>query len=100
MIIDHIGFSVSDPDTSNAFYSTALAPLGIVKIIEVEGWSGFGKNGKPEFWFGKGESPQLPIHIAFVAENRTQVDEFYRTALTSGGTDNGAPGIREITWTT
>lgn len=96
MIIDHIGFSVSNSERSNEFYSKALAPLGIVKTMEVEGWTGFGKNGKPELWFGKGDTPQLPMHIAFTAENRKQVDQFYEAALAAGGKDNGTPGIREI----
>ena len=60
MIIDHIGFAVSSPETSIEFFSKALEPLGIVRLMEVEGWSGFGKNGKPEFWIGKGDSAQLP----------------------------------------
>ena len=96
MLIDHLGLAVSNPGRSNEFYSKVLAPLGIVKIMEVEGWIGFGKNGKPEFWFGKGDTPQLPMHIAFTADNRKQVDQFYEAALAAGGKDNGAPGIREI----
>jgi catechol 2,3-dioxygenase-like lactoylglutathione lyase family enzyme len=32
--------------------------------------------------------------IAFVAENRAQVDAFYEAALAAGGRDNGAPGLR------
>ncbi len=96
MIIDHIGFAVSDAEKSIEFYSKALAPLGIERIMEFEGWTGFGKNGKPEFWFGKGESPQTPMHIAFSADSREQVDQFYEAALAAGGKDNGAPGIREI----
>ena len=96
MIIDHIGFAVSSPETSIEFFSKALEPLGIVRLMEVEGWSGFGKNGKPEFWIGKGDSAQLPMHVAFSADNRKQVDQFYQAALAAGGKDNGAPGIREI----
>ena len=96
MIIDHIGFAVSDAEKSIEFYSKALAPLGIERIMEFEGWTGFGKNGKPDFWFGKGDSPQTPMHIAFSADSREQVDQFYEAALAAGGKDNGAPGIREI----
>ena len=96
MIIDHIGFSVSDFERSKEFYSKALSPLGIEKIMEFEGWAGFGKNGKPKLWFGKDDTPQLPMHIAFSAENREQVNQFYEAALAAGGKDNGAPGIREI----
>ncbi len=36
------------------------------------------------------------MHIAFAAESRAQVDEFYKAALEAGGKDNGAPGIREM----
>ena len=96
MIIDHIGFAISDHDKSKAFYTAALAPLGIGLVMEVEGWMGFGKKGKPEFWFGVGDKPHEPMHIAFLADNREQVRQFYAAALAAGGKDNGAPGVREI----
>ncbi len=66
MIIDHIGLAVSDYDESKRFFCRALAPLGIEPIMEVQGWAGLGRAGKPEFWFG------------------------------AGGTDNGPPGLREV----
>jgi catechol 2,3-dioxygenase-like lactoylglutathione lyase family enzyme len=96
MIIDHIGLAVSDYEKSKRFFTEALAPLGIGLMMEVEGWAGLGKAGKPEFWFGTHTQPQRPLHIAFVAESREQVRAFYRAALAAGGTDNGPPGIREI----
>lgn len=67
--------------------------------MEVQGWSGFGKTFKPEFWIGpiEGKPAHPPMHICFVAESRDQVDEFYKVATeTLGATCNGAPGIREI----
>ena len=36
-----------------------------------------------------------PVHIAFVAESREQVDAFHRAGIEAGGRDNGAPGVRE-----
>ncbi len=96
MIIDHIGLTVSDYEKSKQFFSKVLAPLGIEVVIEVQGWAGLGKSGKPEFWFGKQSSTQTPMHIAFTAESRAQVRAFYETALQAGAKDNGAPGIREI----
>lgn len=96
MIIDHIGLAVSDYERSKAFFTRALAPLGIEPLMEVEGWAGFGKRGKPEFWLGAHAQKQNPMHIAFAAESRAQVDAFYRAALAAGATDNGPPGIREI----
>lgn len=96
MIIDHLGFAISDYERSRAFYVEALAPLGIELTFEVQGWGGFGKNGKPEFWIGPGEQPKTSLHVAFAADSRKQVDEFYKAAIAAGGKDNGAPGIREI----
>ena len=96
MIIDHIGIAVSDYEKSKDFYSKALAPLEIELVAEVQGWAGFGKEGKPEFWFGLGKEAQNPMHIAFVANTREMVDMFYKAAIEAGAQDNGKPGIREI----
>lgn len=95
MTIDHIMLSVSDYEKSKEFYTQALSPLNITQAMEFEGWSAFGKEGKPVFWFGKGKTPQHSMHIAFSADNRQQVDQFYRAALAAGGRDNGEPGLRE-----
>lgn len=96
MIIDHVGLAVSDAARSQAFYSRALAPLGIEKLMEIDGWAGFGREGKPEFWFGEGEQAQAPMHLAFSAASREAVDAFHAAALAAGGSDNGAPGLRAI----
>ena len=96
MIIDHVGLAVSDYERSKEFYCKALAPLGIELVVEVQGWAGLGRAGKPQFWFGTHSEPQRPLHIAFAAENREQVRAFYSAALAAGGSDNGPPGIREI----
>jgi len=96
MIIDHIGFAVSDYEKSKRFFTQALAPLGVELVMEVQGWSGLGKGGKPELWFGANAEPQPPMHLAFIAGTREQVREFYAAALAAGGKDNGPPGIREI----
>ncbi|MGC4027679.1 MAG: VOC family protein [Steroidobacteraceae bacterium] len=96
MIIDHIGLAVSDYSQSKAFFTRALAPLGITLVMEVEGWAGFGRDGKPELWFGTHSQVQNPMHIAFVAGSRDQVNAFYEAALKAGARDNGPPGVREI----
>lgn len=96
MIIDHVELVVSDYAASKAFYSSSLAPLNIGLVMEVHGCAGFGKNGKPEFWFRADQPAHQPLHIAFVAETRNEVDQFFRAAIDAGGRDNGAPGLREI----
>ncbi|MET3464550.1 putative lactoylglutathione lyase [Variovorax sp. 1133] len=41
----------------------------------------------------EGASP-TPLHLAFAADSRSQVDAFHRAAMDAGGRDNGAPGLR------
>ena len=96
MILDHIGLNVSDTQASKAFFSAALAPLGVSVVMEVQGWVGLGKDGKPDFWFGAGGTPHAGMQLAFTAGSRAQGRACYAAALAAGGTDNGAPGIREI----
>lgn len=93
--IDHIGVSVADVEVSKAFYTKVLETLGMELLLEEQGWIGFGRNAKPEFWLGPKENAFQNLHIAFVAENRAQVDDFYEVAIAAGGKDNGMPGVRE-----
>ncbi len=97
-MLDHMGFGVGDYERSKAFYSQALAPLGISLLMEpVAAAAGFGKDGKPFFWveaFGQALTGRL--HIAFAADDRAAVDAFHAAALAAGGTDNGGPGVRAI----
>jgi catechol 2,3-dioxygenase-like lactoylglutathione lyase family enzyme len=94
MILDHVTLRVRDVARSRAFYVAALAPLGISVLMENQGAVGFGKPGKPQFWLGPGYAPSGPLHVAFVAADRTQVRAFHAAALAAGGTDHGAPGLR------
>lgn len=96
MLIDHLGIAISNYDESKEFYSKVLTPLGIELIVEVQGWAGFGKNGKADFWFGPDEIIHPPMHIAFAADSRDKVDQFYEVAIAAGATDNGKPGLREV----
>ena len=92
--IDHIGLAVSDYARSRDFYDRCLAPLGMRLLVEIDDWAGYGSGERAGFWFGADESPQRPMHIAFSASTRAQVDAFYRAGLDAGATDNGAPGLR------
>lgn len=94
MIIDHFGIAVSNTEQAKTFYSRALQPLGIGLVLETHGWVGFGRDGKPEFWFGQGAEVQRPMHIAFRAATREQVRQFYAAAIAAGAQDNGPPGLR------
>jgi catechol 2,3-dioxygenase-like lactoylglutathione lyase family enzyme len=100
-MLDHIGLAVSNLRKSRQFYLVALAPLSIGIVMELTqeqtgkyAGAGFGARNKPTFWIGTGEHPGAPVHVAFTASTRAQVDAFYKAALSVGGRDNGAPGVR------
>jgi catechol 2,3-dioxygenase-like lactoylglutathione lyase family enzyme len=95
-MIDHTGVNVRNYETSRAFYQQALAPLGYAMLMEFEEAAGFGVEGQPDFWI-EGDAKVgdgLHTHVAFRADSRHAVDEFYRAAVKAGGKDNGAPGLR------
>lgn len=102
-IINHVEFPVAEAEGARRFYEAALAPLGLTLVISIDLARtahggvryGFGKNGYPSLWIHQHSGAELPIHIAFTADDRPAVDAFHAAALANGGTDNGAPGIRE-----
>ena len=97
-IIDHFGLSVGDYDRARAFYDQVLAALGYRRLVEFPipagMLCGYG-DAKPDFWLSSGGKCTGKLHIAFAAKSRADVDAFHAAALTAGGRDNGAPGIRE-----
>lgn len=100
-MIDHMGLGVSNFEVSKDFYRKALAPLGYEVVMEFppeqtggKGAAGFGVQKKPDFWIAGGGASTPIIHLAFHAESRALVNEFYKAAISAGGRDNGPPGIR------
>lgn len=93
-MFDHLGFGVTDYAASKAFFLQALRPLGIEIVMEGEHGIGIGPKGKPALWLYQSSNTPAPLHLAFTAENRKQVQDFYRAALEAGGKDNGPPGLR------
>jgi len=93
--VDHVKLRVADVAASAAFYTAALAPLGIVPLARHEdGSTGFGRDGSDDFWIEPGGGGRATAHVAFAAPTRDAVDAFHAAALAQGGTDNGAPGLR------
>ena len=99
-MIDHIGIIVRSIETSRAFYTEVLRPLGYGFIEQRDEWVAFGAPGVPLFWMHASkdgaDAALTPIHIAFVAEDRAAVDRFHAQGLAAGATDSGAPGLRQI----
>jgi len=97
-MFDHVGLNVRDFARSRAFYERALEPLGYRVVFDGSQWNGAGfgtSEDKPEFWIMQREPYGTGTHVAFHCEEHAAVDAFHAAALAAGGTDHGAPGIRE-----
>ena len=109
-MFDHLGIVVSELERGRRFYEAILAPLGI-RLWENNsrrdgtGWLVFSTGahqapffvvaaGRPSFWDDAHRVAVSPVHICFSAPSREAVDNFHAIALTQGGRDNGAPGVR------
>jgi catechol 2,3-dioxygenase-like lactoylglutathione lyase family enzyme len=97
MVLDHVGLNVSDYEASKRFFEQTLAPLGYRVVLDMPqfGGAGFGTDDKPEFWIAARDPRGTGTHVSFVASDRATVDAFHAAGLDAGGSDNGAPGIRE-----
>ena len=100
-MLDHVSLTVSDFKRSRAFYDAALKPLGASMLWEVSAqesgsapYAGYGRPPRPTYWIAPGERVSGPVHVAFTASSRAEVDAFYAAAMAAGGRDNGPPGLR------
>jgi catechol 2,3-dioxygenase-like lactoylglutathione lyase family enzyme len=95
-MFDHVKFGLGDYAAGKAFFINALAPLGVTP--GAEGTPAYGielcGTGVASLCLYQAEHRPAPLHIAFIAETRAQVDAFHRAALEAGGKDHGAPGLR------
>ena len=97
-MFDHVKIGVSDFAASKAFFVKALAPLRVSVVAEGEPTYGVElvqKGSNASFILFQSREKPAHLHLAFVAANRREVDEFYRAAMAAGGRDNGKPGPRE-----
>ena len=90
IVLDHVQIAVRDRDASVAFYTAVLEPLQIPPLWEDEGGAQFAN-----LVLRQEDAPSAPLHIAFVAASREQVEAFHRAGIEAGYRDNGGPGVRE-----
>jgi catechol 2,3-dioxygenase-like lactoylglutathione lyase family enzyme len=98
-MIDHMGFKTGRIAAARAFYDAVFAALGggmkMEVLKEYTGGAvvvGYGRD-HPVFWLSEAPS-NVPLHVAFAARSRAEVDAFYKAAMAAGGRDNGGPGLR------
>jgi catechol 2,3-dioxygenase-like lactoylglutathione lyase family enzyme len=97
-MIHHVSLGTNDLDKAKAFYDAVLPPLGLRFIKKSERIVAYGLT---EVVFslerpldGQQARPGNGSHVAFHAGHRSTVDACYKAALSNGGRDDGAPGIR------
>jgi catechol 2,3-dioxygenase-like lactoylglutathione lyase family enzyme len=90
-VFDHVSLNVRDFAASREFYTRALEPRGRSGTRAASAYSRNRRtSGSPN------ASRSAPASMSpFAADDRATVDAFHAAALAAGGTDNGAPGIRE-----
>ena len=90
----HLGVFASDLAASRKFYEAALRPLGIIVGYETAEIA--------EFWREADDTPSMSLeqasaipttglHVAFGAESRGHVDDFFQAATGAGGVERHPP---------
>ena len=97
-MINHISIGVKDISTARRFYDAALEPLGYRCLSESTGSLGYGDKAAV-FWIYAAKHPvaaddQSGLHFCLDAPSQKSVDAFHAAAISSGGRDHGAPGLR------
>jgi len=94
-LIDHVQLVVRDLNASQKFYEA------VFEVLKVPlGGKGDGFFWADELFVSTADSKAAQgkltgrHHLAFQAKDKATVEAFYKAALASGGTDNGAPGER------
>lgn len=97
-MIHHLSLGTNNVQRARRFYDPVLAVIGLRLIHQGETSADYGTG---DFLFSlekpfdkRPASPGNGVHVAFQAKDRAMVRAFHETALTHGGTDDGAPGLR------
>ncbi|KDR68972.1 hypothetical protein GALMADRAFT_78010 [Galerina marginata CBS 339.88] len=96
MVLHHVRVFVSSLPEATKFYLAALAPLGYKELYTIEGVvAGLGVKSPDLMIAVKSDTPPTKgLHLAFAAESKEVVDQFYEAAMKAGAKDNGPPGLR------
>ncbi|NRR31387.1 VOC family protein [Oxalobacteraceae bacterium] len=98
-MLHHISIGVRDLALSGAFYDAALGALGYRRVFEDDTAIGYGVEDDKDLLCLKlrddASAPGPGFHLAFAAPSHAAVHAFHAAALSVGGSDNGAPGLRE-----
>jgi len=99
-MIGYVTIGALDFEAALAVYDAVLATIGGERKSAEGGWAFYGsKEGEPDVaickpFDGQPARPGNGMMIAFAAPSREAVAAAHAAALASGGSDEGAPGMR------
>ena len=98
-MFSHVTLGTSDFGKAEAFWDAVMAVLGHPVLFKASGSAAYGTPTGPKVFIvppfdGKAARPGNGVHVAFIVGDRAMVDAFYKAALSHGGSDEGAPGLR------
>ena len=108
-MLSYVYFGTNDLERAIEFYDATLAQLDMPRCVTNDpewdrvaaGWGTYEDGGVRElgFWIGTPFDQQPATTgngsmVAFSARSWKAVDAFYHVALASGGSSEGAPGLR------
>jgi catechol 2,3-dioxygenase-like lactoylglutathione lyase family enzyme len=80
-IFSHVVLGTNDLEKARSFYDAALAPLGISRMMDTDDRAMWGQGGSM-------------FMVARPINGEPAIDKFLAAALATGGTCEGAPGLR------
>lgn len=98
-MFSHVTLGTNDWARARPFWMAVMDALDHPVMFEREGGIAFGLPSGPKTFVGPtfdGEParPGNGVHVAYLVDSRAKVDAFHAAALTNGGSDEGAPGLR------
>jgi catechol 2,3-dioxygenase-like lactoylglutathione lyase family enzyme len=98
-MLSHVTLGTNDLERARAFYDPVMAALGLEAPFALPGTLVYGTLTGPKLFVvspfdGGPATVGNGTHAAFLAASRADVDAFHAAALASGGSDEGAPGLR------
>jgi catechol 2,3-dioxygenase-like lactoylglutathione lyase family enzyme len=101
-LLDHVSITVRTLSTVRPFYLAVMSALGAVVAYDGVDAIGFGERNRPHddghtylsLYESIRATPDPRRHYCFRATSQAQVDAFFAAGLSTGGTSDGAPGLR------
>ncbi|MEA2929935.1 MAG: hypothetical protein QOG38_2363 [Hyphomicrobiales bacterium] len=103
MTFSHVTVGSDNLNRAMHFYDAVLSPLGLTRHRTARVAVGYAPEGfsgvNAPFWVVRpydrsAATPGNGPMVAFEAQTRAAVDAFHAAVLASGGSDEGAPGLR------